>query len=176
MVGDLETTTGYILGIEGGSMFATSYCLMFNFHPKLKMTPVTSLRSFGQNENELKHVTIPEKKIFYIDRDDYRCFIDQCDEVLKKEKKLAVPTLCMIEMWMVYRCFRKYFDTVVKPKNAELTEEEKINFHNKAICNSFLDEYRRCYLCEFPLETKFLHSPDKPTRDCSHLDFVIRKE
>ena len=42
-------------------MFATSYCLMFNFHPKLEMTPVMCLRSFGQNENELKHVTILEK-------------------------------------------------------------------------------------------------------------------
>ena len=87
-----------------------------------------------------------------------------------------MSTLCVIETWMVYKCFRKYFDTVVKPKNAELTEEEKINFHNKPICNSFLDEYRRCYLCEFPLETKVLNSPDKPTRDCSRLDFVIRKE
>ena len=99
VVGDLETTTGYILGIEGGSMFATSYCLMFNFHPKLKMTHVTRLRSFGQNEDEIKHVTIPEKNFFYIDCDRYRCFIDQCDEVLKKKKKLAVSTLCMIEMW-----------------------------------------------------------------------------
>ena len=71
--------------------------------------------------------------------------------------------LCMIEMWMMYICFHKYIDTVVKPKNAELTEEEKINFHNKAICNSFLDEYCCCYLCEFPLETMVLNSPDKPT-------------
>ena len=90
-------------------------------------------------------------------------FIDQCDKVLKKEKKQAMSMLCMIEMWMMYICFHKYFDTVVKPKNAELTEEEKINFHNKAICNSFLDEYCRCYLCEFPLETMVLNSPDKPT-------------
>ena len=82
----------------------------------------------------------------------------------------------MTEMWMVYRCFRKYFDTVVKPKNAELTEEEKSNIHNKATCNSFLDEYGRCYLGEFPLEKKVLNSPDKPRRDCSCLDFIIRKE
>ena len=86
VVGDLETTTGYISEIKGGSMFATSYCLMFSFHLKLEMTPVTRLRGFGQNENEFKHVTIPENFFSYIDRDDYRCFIDQCDEVLKKEK------------------------------------------------------------------------------------------
>ena len=47
VVGDLETTTGYISEIEGGSIFATSYWLMFNFHPKLNMTPITGLRSFG---------------------------------------------------------------------------------------------------------------------------------
>ena len=82
MVGDLKPTAGYILEIEGGSVFVTSYCLMFSFHPKLEMTP---------------------------------------------------------------------------------GKEEKINFHNKAICNSFLDEYCRCYLCEFPLETMVLNSPDKPT-------------
>ena len=62
VVGDLETTTGYISEIEGGSMFASSYCLMFNFHPKLKMTPITCLRSFGQNEEELKN--IPYQKNF----------------------------------------------------------------------------------------------------------------
>ena len=39
VVVDLETTTKYISEMEGGSMFATSYCLMSNFHPKLKMTP-----------------------------------------------------------------------------------------------------------------------------------------
>ena len=49
VVGDLETTTGYISEIEGESMFVTSYFLMFNFHPKIEMTPFTCLRSFGQN-------------------------------------------------------------------------------------------------------------------------------
>ena len=47
VVDNLETTTGYISEVEGGSMFATSYCLMFNFHPKLNMAPVTCLRSFS---------------------------------------------------------------------------------------------------------------------------------
>ena len=36
-VGDMETTTGYISEVEGGSVFATSHCSMFNFHPKLKI-------------------------------------------------------------------------------------------------------------------------------------------
>ena len=40
--------SGYISEREGGAMFATSYCLMFNFQPKLNMTPVTCLPSFGQ--------------------------------------------------------------------------------------------------------------------------------
>ena len=59
--GDLETTNGYVSEIEGGSMFATSYCLTFNFHPKLEMTPITCLRSFAQNEKELEFITIPQK-------------------------------------------------------------------------------------------------------------------
>ena len=41
VLGDLETTTRYISEVEGGSMFATSYCLMLNFHPKLNMRPIT---------------------------------------------------------------------------------------------------------------------------------------
>lgn len=53
-------------------MFATSYCLMFNFHPKLQMTPITCLRSFEQVENKLKFVTISEKFYPYIDLDDLR--------------------------------------------------------------------------------------------------------
>ena len=34
---------------------------MFNCHPELKMMPITCLRSFDQNEEELKSITIPEK-------------------------------------------------------------------------------------------------------------------
>ena len=29
----------------------------------------------------------------------------------------------MIEMWMVYRCLKSYFDSVVKIENFELTDE-----------------------------------------------------
>ena len=47
VVGNLETTTGYISEIESGSMFATSYSLMLNSYPTLEMTPITCLRSFG---------------------------------------------------------------------------------------------------------------------------------
>ena len=66
MVGNLETTTGYISELEGGSMFAASYCIMFNFHPLLEMMPVVCSRSFGQNEKELKFVTILEDYFQYI--------------------------------------------------------------------------------------------------------------
>ena len=59
VVGDLETTTGYISEIEGGSMFATSYCIMFNFHSLLEMPPIVCSRSFGQTEKEL--VFVPDK-------------------------------------------------------------------------------------------------------------------
>ena len=93
---------------------------------------------------KLKFVTIPEDYFQYIDTVDYKCFLDQCEEVVKKQtnkKKQAISTLCMIEMWMVYRCFRKYIDTVVKLNNAQLTEKEKNAYHYKAECNSFLDEY-----------------------------------
>ena len=140
------------------------------------MTPVVCSRSFSQNEKELKFVTIPQDYIQYIDTDDYRCFLDQCDEVLKKQKKQAISKLCMIEMWMVCRCFCKYFDMVVKPTNAQLTEEEKDAYHYKADCNSFLEEYHKCFLSEFPLEAKVLNSVDKPNASSSRLDFVMRKE
>ena len=91
VVGDLETNTGCISELEGGSMFATSYCIMFNFHPLLEMTPVVYSRSFGQNEKELKCVTIPEDYLKYIDTDDYRCILYQCVEVLKKQKNKPSP-------------------------------------------------------------------------------------
>ena len=61
MVGDLETTRGYISEVKGGSMFVASCCLMFNFHPKLDMTPISCLKSLGQNEKELQFITIPQK-------------------------------------------------------------------------------------------------------------------
>ena len=82
--------------IEGGSMFATSYCLTFNFHPKLEMTLITCLRSFGKNEDELKFITIPHKPWPYTDHDDLLGFKDGCDVVLEKTQKQAISTLCMI--------------------------------------------------------------------------------
>ena len=104
-------------------MFATSYCLMFNFHRKLEMTPITCLRSFGQNEQELKFITVPEKFHPNINRDELRCFENACNTVLEKKKKQAISPLCMIEMWMLYRCLKSYFDSVVKIENSQLTDE-----------------------------------------------------
>ena len=176
VVGDLEITTDYISEIEGGSMFATSYSLMFNFHPKLKMTPITCLRSFAQNEEELKNITIPEKFWHYINKGDLKCFMDVCETVLEKKQKQAIYTLYMIEMWMVYRCLKYYFDTVVKINNYQLTQEEKEDFHIFADFNPQNKKVSHCYFCEFHLQCKVLNPPEKPTRECSRLDFVIRKE
>ena len=121
VLGDLETTTGYISEIVEGSVFITSYCQMFNFHPNLKMTPITCLRSFGQNEEELENITIPGKFWPYVNKGDLKCFMDACETVLEKKQEHAISTLCKVEMWMVYRCFRHYFDTVVKINNYQLT-------------------------------------------------------
>ena len=123
VVGDLKATTGYVSDAESGSMFATSYCLMFNFHRKLEMTPITCLRSFGQNEQELKFITVPEKFHPNINRDELRCFENACNTVLEKKKKQAISPLCMIEMWMLYRSLKSYFDSVVKIENSQLTDE-----------------------------------------------------
>ena len=54
---------------------------------------------------------------------------------------LLANVMKYLRKWMVCRCFHKYFDTVVKPKNTELTESEKEEFHNKALCKSFLEEH-----------------------------------
>lgn len=64
----------------------------------------------------------------------------------------------------------------MKPKNAELSEEDKQRFNSRAHCNSFLDEYNRCCLCESPLEANVLNDVKKPTRNCSRSDFLLRKE
>ena len=115
-------------------MFATSYCLMFNFHPMLEMTPITCLESFGQDEQELKFITVPQKFYPYIIHDDLRCFEDNSNTALEKKKKPAISIFCMIEMWMVYRCLKSYFDNVVKIESSELTDEEKSQFYAKAGC------------------------------------------
>ena len=101
--------------------------------------------------------------------------MDAYDNILQKKQKQAVSTICMIEMWMVYRCLKNFFDTVVKVKNAEFTDEEKRKFHVKTRCNSFHKQYSHCYLCKFPLKAKQINPFDVPTRECSRLDFVIRK-
>ena len=122
---------------------------MFNFHPKLEMTPITCLRSFGQNKKELKLITIPEQFYPYINHDALRCFEGACNTVLEKKKKQFISTLCMIEIWMVYRYLKISFDSVLKVQNFELTDQEKSQLHVKADCNSFLKEYSHCYFVSF---------------------------
>ena len=102
--------------------------------------------------------------------------MDVCETVLEKKQKQAISTLCMVEMWMVYRCLKHYFDTVVKINNYQLTQEEKEDFHIFADLNPQNKKVSHCYFCEFPLECKVLNPSDKPTRECHRLDFVIRKE
>ena len=106
----------------------------------------------------------------------FKMFMDMCETVLEKKQKQAISTLCMIEMWMVYRCLKYYFDTVVKINNYQLTQEENEDFHIFADFNPQNKKVYHCYLCEFPLECKVLNPPEKPTRECSRLHFVIRKE
>ena len=79
-------------------------------------------------------------------------------------------------MWMVYRCLKYYFDTVVKMNHYQLTQEEKEDFHIFGDFNPQNKKVSHCCFCEFLLECKVLNPPEKPTRECSRLDFVIRKE
>ena len=160
VTGDLETTTGYISEIECRSIFATSYVLMFNLQPKLNMTRIIRLRSFGQSEDELKHITIPEKFCKYINHNDKTCFADACNRVLKKEEMQGISLLCMIQLWMIYRELRKYFDAVVK--NYELTEKEKQNFQIFSENCPRDKKSTRCYICEFPLKSNLLRNFDTP--------------
>ena len=125
-------------------MFMASYCMIFNFHPKLEMTPLTCFRSFLQNNLELKFITVPDKFYPYIDHDDLRCFEDACNTVLEKKKEAGHLHTLYDGMQMVYRCLKNYFDSVVKIQNSELTDEEKSQFHVKVDCNPFLKEYSHC--------------------------------
>ena len=68
------------------------------------------------------------------------------------------------------------FDTVVKINNYQLTQEEKEDFHTFADFNPQNKKVSHRYFSEFPLECKVLNPPEKPTRECSRLDFAIRKE
>ena len=113
------------------------------------MTPITYLRSFGQNEEEFKNITIPEKFWPYINKGDLKCFMDVCETVLEKKQKQAISTLCILEMWMVYRCLKHYFDTVVKINNYQLTQEEKEDFHIFADFNPQNKKVSHCYFANF---------------------------
>ena len=102
--------------------------------------------------------------------------MDAFEMALEKKQKQAISTRCMIEMWMVYRCLKYYFDTVVKINNYQLTQEEKEDFHIFVDFNPQIKKVSHCYFCEFPLECKVLNPPEKPMRESSRFDFVIRKE
>ena len=86
---------------------------MFNFHLKLEMTPITCLRSFGQNKKELKLFTVADQFFLYINHDALSCFEDACNTILEKKKKQIISMLCMIELWTVYRYLKRYFDSVL---------------------------------------------------------------
>ena len=97
--------------------------------------------------------------------------MDACDLILKKEPKQVISTLCMIEMWI-----KKYFKTVVKVNNNELSSSEKENFPSFAEFNRQDRKVSHCYFCEFPINSKEINSFSTTMKSCSQLDFVIRKE
>ena len=102
VVDDLETTTGYISEVEGGPMFAIPYCLMFNFHPKLNMRPITCLRSLGQTEKELKFITIFGNFWQYINKTDYRCSWMHVTLFFKKNKNKQIwPSVWLRYGWFI---------------------------------------------------------------------------
>ena len=70
----------------------------------------------------------------------------------------------------------KYFGTVVKPNDCELSIAEKENFHSFAEFNPRDRKVTHCYLCECPIDSKICYGPDVPIAKSSRLDFLIRKE
>ena len=174
VAGDLEKTTGYKSKKEGGSMFPTSYCLMFNFHPKLNMTPITYVRSFGQTEEELKFITIPEI-IGILITTIWFDFETRVMVFYKRRKNR--PSGHMYD-WDVVSIQNpeKYFGTVVKPNDCELPIAEKENFHSFAEFNPRDRKVTHCYLCECPIDSKICYGPDVLIAKSSRLDFLIRKE
>ena len=119
---------------------------------------------------------IPQEFHEYINYNDLQYFADACDIVLEKKEKQAIAALFMIELWMNYQTLKKYFDTVLKPAIAELTEDEKERFREMISLFPENDRFKKCYICEFPLETlilsKFNTSTDKMTR----LNFIVRNK
>ena len=63
---------------------------------------------------------------------------------LKKKQKQAMSTLCMKEMWMVYRCLKTFFYGVVKVQNNELTKRENQQFQACTERNPFLKKASHC--------------------------------
>ena len=55
-----------------------------------------------------------------------------------------MSTLCMKEMWMVYRCLKTFFYGVVKVQNNELTKRENQQFQACTERNPFLKKASHC--------------------------------
>ena len=79
----------------------------------------------------------------------------------------------MIEMWLVYRTLKKYFDMVAKPNNCELPIAEKKNFHSFALnLTPMIGKYLIVVFASIQL---ICYGPDVPIAKSSRLDFLIRK-
>ena len=64
---DFETTTGSDIFLNK-KMYVISYCMIFAFHPKLKIDRISIYRRFQQNQNEIFDLShLNEKMLQYID-------------------------------------------------------------------------------------------------------------
>ena len=104
-------------------------------------------------------------------------FFSKCDQIRNGiNGKLRFLCSGMIELWMIYRALCKYFDTVVKVKNYELTKKENQNFQ---IFSEYCPQDKKSthsYIYEFSLKSHLLRNFDTPSREMTTLDFVVRNE
>ena len=82
----------------------------------------------------------------------------------------------MTESPMTYQTLKRYFDTVVKPANAELIEGEKERFREMFSLFPENDRFKNSYIYKFLLETQLLSKINPSTDKITRLDFIMQKE
>ena len=95
---DFQTITGSDIFLDK-KMYVISYCMIFAFHPKLKIDRIIVYRSFHQNQEKIFNLShLKEKTLQHVDSVTLNQLTDASLKVLEKKSRFTFSEMFSIEL------------------------------------------------------------------------------
>ena len=161
---DFETTTGGKSVFFDPSMYVTSYCQIYSFHPSLNLDKIVIFRSYQQTAEQIYDLShFKNEHAAFFNKTTFYQLKDAASAVLAREKSTSLAELFSVELKFTVDTLKDWFSRIIKPKFFEIDSAEKQKFRK----DNPLDKNLLRRLCDFPLAVD---------SEKDWFDFVVRCE